>query len=226
MDIEGLYAVVRVAPTAAVGEHCTLGYPKEARLRAFQETGTAERGLPVEIGERCLLFNQVVVYEGVSIGPGCVVEDQVRIGYDCRIGAGSRLMYAAYVCDRVEIGPDARIAGFVCDGSRIGARSTVMGSLTHEYTRPHERWFGTVEADPVVEEDCVVGYGAVVAGGVRIGPQSYVAAGAVVTRDVPPQHVVTGINVMTPATLWSGRRLQRLIEHWQRPAPRSPVDKR
>jgi acetyltransferase-like isoleucine patch superfamily enzyme len=226
MDVEGLYAVVRVAPTALVGEHCTLGYPKEARVRAFQETGTAEPAAPVEVGDRCLLFNQVVVYEGVAIGAACVVEDRVRVGYDCQIGAGTRLMYGAYVCDRVQIGVDARIAGFVCDGSRIGARSTVMGSLTHEYTRPHEGWFGTVEADPVVEEDCVVGYGAVVVGGVRVGPQSYVAAGAVVTRDVPAQHVVTGFNAMTPADRWPGRRLQELIEHWQRPVTGSPVDER
>ncbi|WP_245996920.1 hypothetical protein [Nocardia pseudobrasiliensis] len=70
------------------------------------------------------------------------------------------------------------------------------------------------EAPPVVEADSVVGFGARVVGGVRIGPRSYVAAGAVVTKDVPPGHVVTGINVHTPIGRWPGRRLGALIGEW------------
>lgn len=42
-----------------------------------------------------------------------------------------------------------------------------------------------------------------------------VAAGAVVTKDVPPEHVVTGVNTSSPAKEWRGRRLQDLIRHWQ-----------
>jgi len=64
-------------------------------------------------------------------------EDQVRIGYDALVGRDVQLVYGAYVCDRVNIGDGARVAGFVCDGARIGSRSTVMGSLVHEYSRPH-----------------------------------------------------------------------------------------
>src|SRR5262245_39784576 len=132
MDLERLYGPVRVAATASIGEQCTLGFPKEARIHALQANRTVELGSPVEVGDNCLLFNQVILYEGVTIGSGCVIEDRVRIGYDCRIGAGSRLMYGAYVCDRVQIGAEARIAGFVCDGSWIGDRTTVIGNLVHE----------------------------------------------------------------------------------------------
>lgn len=212
----GLVASVIVASSAIIGENCTLGYPKEARLRAFQEAaGRVEPGSPVVIGERCLVFNQVVFYEGVQVGDDCVVEDRVRIGYDSRIGPRCRIVYGAYLCDRVEIGADARVAGFVCDGSTIGAGATVMGNLVHEYTRPHEDWWLVDEEPPVVEDDSVVGYGAHVVGGVRIGPRSYVGAGALVSRDVPPEHVVTGVNVCTPISAWPGRRLKALIRHWQ-----------
>lgn len=34
MDYQHLYVPVYIAPTVVVGEHCTLGYPKEARLAA------------------------------------------------------------------------------------------------------------------------------------------------------------------------------------------------
>jgi acetyltransferase-like isoleucine patch superfamily enzyme len=110
-DIGSLFGPLYIFETAVIGEHCTLGYPKEARLRAAP--GPPIAGSPVVIGERGLLFNHVVVYEGVEIGESCVVEDRVRIGYDCRIGPRARLVHGAYICDRVTIGADARVAGFV-----------------------------------------------------------------------------------------------------------------
>lgn len=223
MNITSLYAPVTIAASSVVGEHCILGYPKETRLRAEQhQQGSAVRGEPVTVGERCLLANHVVLYEGVQIGDDCVIEDRVRIGYHSMVGERTRVGYGAYVCDRVTIGTDACVAGFVCDGTTIGDRCTVMGDLVHEYTGPHLGWWGVDEEPPVIEADSVVGYGVQVVGGVRIGPRSYVAAGAVVTKDVPPDHVLTGVNVQTPAREWRGSRLQSLIRHWQGQAqPRS-----
>ncbi|WP_086820208.1 DapH/DapD/GlmU-related protein [Allokutzneria sp. NRRL B-24872] len=216
MDITSLYAPVRIDASSAVGEFCVLGYPKEERLRAEQQVpGSVMIGEPVTVGPNCLVANHVVIHEGVHVGAGCVVEDRVRIGYNSKVGERARLIYGAYVCDRVTIGADACVAGFVCDGTSIGDRSTVMGELVHEYARPHEGWWEVDEEPPVIEADSVVGYGARVVGGVRIGPRSYVAAGAVVTKDVPPEHIATGVNVLTPAARWQGRRLQSLIGHWQ-----------
>ena len=215
MNVGHLYGTVRVAASAVVGEHCTLGYPKEARLKAaLSAPAERDRGAAVTIGERCLLFNQIVMYEGVQIGDDCVIEDRVRIGYGCNVGARSRIVYGAYICDRVSIGTDARVAGFICDGTTIGDRSTVMGELVHQYTNPHLDWWEVDEDSPVIGADAVVGYGARVIGGVSVSPCSYVAAGAIVTRDVPPEHVVTGVNVHTPAGRWRGKRLRELIGYW------------
>jgi len=221
VNLRNLYAPVRVAGSAIVGEYCVLGYPKESRLKAWQTNPSqAAAGKAVTIGERCLVFNQVVLFEGVQLAADCVVEDRVRIGYDSTVGPRSRLVYGAYVCDRVTIGCEARVAGFVCDGTSIGDRSTVMGDLVHEYTSPHRGWWVVDEAPPMIGADTVVGYGARVIGGVRVGPRSYVAAGAIVTRDVPPEHVVTGVNIQTPAARWTGRRLQDLIGNWVAIRPR------
>lgn len=218
MNPADLYASVRFGDAVVVGEHCVLGYPKEARIRDAQR-GECSFADPVVIGDRCLLFNQVVVHEGTVLGTDCVVEDRVRVGYGCRIDARTRLVHGAYLCDRVRVGADACVAGFICDATVIGDRSTVMGDLVHEYARPDLGWWGVDEAPPTIETDTVVGFGARVVGGVRIGPRSYVAAGAVVTKDVPPEHVVTGINVHTRIDQWSGKRLAALIQHWTTPGP-------
>ena len=44
-----------------------------------------------------------------------------------------------------------------------------------------------------IKDNCFIGYGAVVLPGVTIGPNSIVAAGAVVTKDVEPNTVVAGV---------------------------------
>lgn len=214
-----LYGRVLFGESVVVGEHCVLGYPREARIRDAQR-GYRSAGDPSTLGDRCLLFNQVIVHEGTTVGADCVVEDRARIGYGCVIGDRVRVVHGAYICDRVRIGEDACIAGFVCDATVIGARSTVMGDLVHEYARPDLGWWGVDEDPPVIEEDSVVGFGACVVGGVRVGPRSYVAAGAVVTRNVPPEHVVTGLNVQTPIGEWTGARLGALIKHWTTRPPR------
>lgn len=173
MNIDSLYAAVQIADSSIVGEHCALGFPKEARVRAEQQQpGTQNAGEPTVVGKRCLLANQVVLYEGVQVGHDCLLEDRVRVGYNSTIGDRSRVVYGAYVCDRVTIGADARVAGFVCDGTVIGDRSTVMGELVHEYARPHQGWWDVDEDSPAVEPDSVVGYGSRVVGGVTIGPRS------------------------------------------------------
>lgn len=83
-----LRATVQVAPSAVIGECCVLGCVKEARLRGAGADleKCAREAADVVIGERCLLFNQVVIYEGCRLGDGCVVEDRVRIGYDTWVG--------------------------------------------------------------------------------------------------------------------------------------------
>ena len=47
---------------------------------------------------------------------------------------------------------------------------------------------------PTIEENVVIYANAVLAGGIRIGRNSIVGASAVVTKDVPPNSLVTGIN--------------------------------
>ncbi len=44
-----------------------------------------------------------------------------------------------------------------------------------------------------IRDDCWVGVNAVIYPGVTVGPQSVVAPGAVVTRDVPPYSIVAGV---------------------------------
>jgi acetyltransferase-like isoleucine patch superfamily enzyme len=46
--------------------------------------------------------------------------------------------------------------------------------------------------ETVVEDDVWIGHGAIILQGVRIGEGSVVAAGSVVTKDVPPYSIMAG----------------------------------
>jgi acetyltransferase-like isoleucine patch superfamily enzyme len=162
---------------------------------------------PVSVGERTVICNHTVIYEGVSIGEDSYVDDFVRIGADTRIGARTMLLYGARVYDDVEIGSDCRVTGLVPKGVRIRDNVTIMGNLVHKYRRPLN-WL-VDEPSPLIEDDVVVGYGAVVVGDVTIGAGSYVAANATVTKAVPPNSMVLGTNEIMPLEEFEFRRKQR-----------------
>lgn len=63
-----------------------------------------------------------------------------------------------------------------------------------------------------IEQGCLIGIGAIVLDGVRIGHGSIVGAGAVVTRDVPAQSLVVGIPGKVVRAV-SDQEAADLIEH-------------
>lgn len=64
------------------------------------------------------------------------------------------------------------------------------------------------KGDIVVEDDAWIGYGSTILSGVRIGQGAVVAAGSVVTKDVPPYAIVGG----NPAKIIKYRFSEELID--------------
>ncbi len=94
---------------------------------------------------------------------------------------------------RVQIGPFVYIADFDHD---------LISRLDRPFHRPVATW-----APVKIEDEVWVGAHAVVLKGVTIGRRSVVAAGAVVTRNVPPDTVVAGVPARVIKNLSSADRL-------------------
>lgn len=116
--------------------------------------------------------------------------------------------YRAQICDRVLIGADSVIGGFVCDGAIVGVSCIMLGSLVHDACHPDLPW-GQFEPHPTLRDGAFVGCGAVIVGDVTVGAGAYVAANATITKNVPGDHVALGTNQFVPIDQWRGASLDR-----------------
>jgi acetyltransferase-like isoleucine patch superfamily enzyme len=138
--------------------------------------------------------------DNISVGAHCRIDGelfvfahggQIRFGDWCFLGKNSRVWSA----ERVHIGSRVLISHGV----------SIMDSLTHPLdpierhqqfkailTSGHPTRIDLQEAPVEIEDDVWIGAGAIILRGVRIGARSVVGAGAVVTKNVPPDVVVGG----------------------------------
>ena len=98
--------------------------------------------------------------------------------------------------DYTRIGLHNTIIGPVTIGSHVNlAQGITITALNHNFDNPNKRIDEQgVNTTPVnVGNDIWIGANAVVLPGVTIGDHSVVAAGAIVTKDVPPHSLVAGV---------------------------------
>jgi len=127
-----------------------------------------------------LPFNRFELGSLSTIEDFCTINNgvgDVIIGKETRIGMGN-----------VIIGP------VTIGNSVIFAQNIVMSGLNHSYedvTLSIDKQKVT-RAPIIVEDECWIGANAVITAGITIGKHSVVAAGAVVTKDIPPYSVAVG----------------------------------
>jgi acetyltransferase-like isoleucine patch superfamily enzyme len=200
-----------------IGEHCTIEdgavLGKRPRLR---ESSNAPRGeLQALIVEaRATICCGAVVCAGARIGAGAIIGDQAHvreratIGERTVVGRGSAIEYGAHVGARVLIQTNVYVTADSLVEDDVFLGPGVLTSNDNTMGR-HPRGEGL--RGPVLRRACRVGAGAVLVPGVEIGEEAYVAAGAVVTADVPARAMVMGV----PARAVRQVGDQDLLERWR-----------
>lgn len=206
-----------------VEDYATIGKPSFPELEQLRNTAVVNPDFshydnavkqPTVIHRNCLIGKNASVYSGSVLHEGVECEDNTRVGWNAEIGARSHVVYAGLIYCRVKTGIECRIAGFVGNDTILGDYVSFYGQAVHKY-----RIFETEDRPtpaPVIQNRAVVGAGAVIVGGVLIGEEAYVAAGATVTKEVLPQHTVTGFNDSVPPKRWKGDGMKKFISHWQK----------
>ncbi len=122
---------------------------------------------------------------------------------------GYRIGQDVYIADELIIAEELEDSGNLEIGDRVSIAPRVTLVLSSHPNESRIRSVAPVRRAPIVlEADVWLGAGAIILPGVRVGRGAIVGANCVVTKDVPPLHVVAGqpartVRVLTPPPGWS-----------------------
>jgi acetyltransferase-like isoleucine patch superfamily enzyme len=175
-----------------------------SRVRTHVFWETLKRGLRTFLLFRPFVNAWIALRTGSLIHPLTSIDWNVKVGRRCFIGRATIDTLGGN--GRIEIG-DGAIIYTGCDlfchhrsTIRIGAnvlftRQAAAVTGNHVFDKRDATIIsqGIRTGDITIEDDCWIGYRAILLPGVHIGHGTVVAAGAVVTKDLPPMVVAAGV---------------------------------
>jgi acetyltransferase-like isoleucine patch superfamily enzyme len=210
----GAYVVVHdgtvIGDGCVIEDHVVLG--KRPRL-ARGSSAKGDVG-DLEIGERVTVCSGAVVFAGAKIAEEAILGDQSyvrersQIGAGAVIGRGSVVDNDVVVGERVKVQTSVYLTAFTVieDDVFVGPGATTTNDNTMNRHGPETPLRGAT-----LRRACRVGGGTVLTPGVEIGEEAFVAAGAVVTKDVPARAVAIGV----PARVVREVGESDLLERWR-----------
>jgi acetyltransferase-like isoleucine patch superfamily enzyme len=194
-----------------IDDHATLG---KLPMKAANSATTKEQELPpLAVGDLCIVGTGVVLYRGAQIDGKvlmadlCTVRENVTIGRGTIVGRGVTVENFCTVGRYCKLESECYITAYSTLEDRVFVAPGVVTSNDNYVGRTAERFkhFKGV----TVKKGGRIGAGSVILPGVVIGEDALVAAGSVVTRDVPPRTVVMG----SPAKKWREVPVEQLLEN-------------
>ena len=148
---------------------------------------------------RILMVASAIVDEGAQIGEGSRVWHFVHVCAGARIGRRVSLGQNVFVANRVVIGDDCKIQNNVSVYDNVTLEDGVFCGPSMVFTNvrtPRSAFPRNTAADyreTRVKHGASIGANATIVCGVTIHEWAFIAAGAVVTKDVPAYALVAGV---------------------------------
>lgn len=192
-----LHAGTIIGSRVRVDDHVVVG---KKPMRAARSAVTKDPGKalpPAQIGDDSIIGSSVVIYAGCRIGNKVLVADFASVREDVEIGDFTIIGRGVAVENKCRIGQRCKIE----TEAYITAMSTIGDDcfISPEVTFTNDNFMGRTEerfkhhGGVTMERGSRVGANATILPGIRIGEEGVVAAGSVVTRDVPARQVVLGL---------------------------------
>jgi len=167
-----------IEPDVAIGfrYHPQCG-PATVGKNGILRKGTIIYG-DVRIGDYFQSGHYAVIRAKVEIGNYCTVLNHAALEGIIHFGDGVRIMSRVYIPSRTWFG------NHVFVGPGVTFLNDRLPGRLDEMPAPQ---------GATIEDDVMIGGGCTIMAGVKIGERSFIAAGAVVTKDVPSRSFVVGV---------------------------------
>lgn len=140
-------------------------------------TAIIDEGANIGKGSRVWHFTHIC--GGAVIGESCVFGQNVFVGNRVKIGRNCKIQNNVSIYDNVYLEEDVFCGPSMVFTNVINPRSAVVRKDEYRNT--------------VVKKGATIGANATIVCGVTIGEYSFIAAGAVITRDVKPFALMAGV---------------------------------
>lgn len=208
-----IYPGSRIGDHVRIDEHTVIG---KAPMRSPRSALTKAKSLPpAEIGDGCIIGSFVAVYAGSQIAAKVLIADFASVREDVKIGQLTIIGRGVAVENKVDIGQCCKIetGAYVTALSSIGDYCFIAPSVTFTNDNFMGRWVERFKYHKGVtmKTGARVGANATVLPGIVMEEDGMVAAGAIVTKNVPAKKIVLG----APARVWNDVPSEQLLENNQ-----------
>lgn len=187
-------STVVIGDDVVIGDGAVLGVtPTSAKTSTLNVTPLGS----VYIEHGTVVGTMAIIYAGTHIGADCFIADTAQIRERCRIGERVIVGHGSTIENDCTVGDYTKLQ----TGVYLSAHSMVEDHvfIAPMVTTTNDPYVARTEVrhsairGPRIRCAARIGGGAVLLPGVEIGMEALVAAGAVVTRDVPAYQVVMGV---------------------------------
>lgn len=148
-------------------------------------TALIEEG--VEIGAGTSIWDNVHIRHGARIGEECIVGEKSYIAYDVRIGNRVKINAMVYICAAVTVEDGVMISASTTFTNDRFPRGTTTDLRRLRPSEPDEHTLPTL-----VREGATIGAGCTIGNDLTIGRFAMIGMGSLVTKSVPDFHLSLG----------------------------------
>ncbi len=196
---------VRIDDCTVIGKQ-----PMRAKRSIFKDS---KKMAPAEIGNDCMIGAQVVIYAGAIIANNILIADTAAIRENVTVGEATIVGRGVTIENFCKVGKKCKLEtnSYITAYSEVGDYCFIAPGVT----TTNDNFMGRSEErfdhfkGVTIKKGGRIGGRAVILPGIEIGEDAVVAAGAVVTRNVPPRVIVAGM----PAKYFKDTPEDQLLEN-------------
>ncbi|MFX0126365.1 MAG: DapH/DapD/GlmU-related protein [Candidatus Hodarchaeota archaeon] len=195
-----IYGPSRIGKNAIIDSFVVIGYPIRTKTKEIVkrdecfdiENSYDEISTGSIVGENNHIRPFTIIYENTTLESNVETGTNVVIRENCKIGSGSIIGSGTILDSGVSIGKDARIQSnnFIPPKIVLG-NNIFLGPGVRFANDPYP--VSSKLTATIVKDNVIIGIGAIILAGITIEEKAVIAAGSIVTEDVPRSHVMMGI---------------------------------